>query len=35
MDKAGRLYGVTQAGGDLNCPINPGGGCGVVFVITP
>jgi uncharacterized repeat protein (TIGR03803 family) len=38
-DKAGNLYGMTQGGGNLECPLNPasyygggpGGGCGVVF----
>ena len=35
MDKTGHLYGVTSQGGDLGCPNNPGGGCGVVFKITP
>jgi uncharacterized repeat protein (TIGR03803 family) len=30
-DSAGTLYGTTVAGGDLAC----GGGCGVVFKLTP
>jgi uncharacterized repeat protein (TIGR03803 family) len=30
-DAAGNLYGTTYAGGDLGC----GGGCGVVFKLTP
>jgi uncharacterized repeat protein (TIGR03803 family) len=33
MDAAGNLYGVTAAGGDMNC--SPPEGCGVVFKITP
>jgi uncharacterized repeat protein (TIGR03803 family) len=32
-DAAGNLYGATQAGGDPNCAF--GGGCGVVFKLTP
>ena len=34
LDSAGNLYGSTQAGGDLACPIN-GAGCGVIFKIAP
>jgi len=34
IDAAGNLYGVTYYGGDLNCPLFPGGGCGVVFKIS-
>ena len=34
LDSAGNLYGVTFYGGDLNCPLFPGGGCGVVFKIS-
>lgn len=32
IDKAGNLYGMTKAGGDLNC--NPEG-CGTIFKLTP
>lgn len=32
-DPAGRLYGITQSGGDLNCDF--GVGCGTVFKLTP
>jgi uncharacterized repeat protein (TIGR03803 family) len=32
-DLAGNLYGTTLGGGDLNC--SQGGGCGVVFKLTP
>jgi len=35
LDSAGNLYGSTQAGGDLTCPINGGAGCGVIFKIAP
>jgi uncharacterized repeat protein (TIGR03803 family) len=35
MDKLGNLYGVADAGGDLNCAAGSGQGCGVVFEITP
>jgi uncharacterized repeat protein (TIGR03803 family) len=35
MDKSGNLFGTTSYGGDLSCGINPYGGCGVVFKITP
>lgn len=31
VDKAGNLYGTTEAGGDNGC--NPGYGCGIVFKI--
>lgn len=34
IDSAGNLYGVTLYGGNLNCPLYPGGGCGVVFKIS-
>jgi uncharacterized repeat protein (TIGR03803 family) len=34
QDSAGNLYGVTFYGGDLNCPLLPGLGCGVVFKIS-
>jgi uncharacterized repeat protein (TIGR03803 family) len=33
-DAAGNLYGTTEVGGDLNCPYNPGGGCGTVFQLS-
>src|SRR5215467_6497743 len=33
MDAAGNLYGTTTNGGDTTC--NNGGGCGVVFTLTP
>jgi len=32
-DRAGNLYGITTAGGDLNC--DPGLGCGTVYVLKP
>jgi uncharacterized repeat protein (TIGR03803 family) len=32
-DAAGNLYGTTSSGGDLAC--GGGGGCGVVFKLTP
>jgi uncharacterized repeat protein (TIGR03803 family) len=35
LDSAGNLYGVANAGGDLTCPYNGGGGCGVVFKLDP
>jgi uncharacterized repeat protein (TIGR03803 family) len=35
MDAAGKLYGTTGQGGDLNCAFNGIKGCGVVFKITP
>jgi uncharacterized repeat protein (TIGR03803 family) len=31
QDPDGNLYGTTQYGGDLACPIAPGQGCGIVF----
>jgi uncharacterized repeat protein (TIGR03803 family) len=34
LDNAGNLYGVTFYGGNLNCPIFVGFGCGVVFKIS-
>ena len=34
MDSAGNLYGVTFYGGNLNCPLFAGIGCGVVFKIS-
>ena len=34
MDSAGNLYGVTFYGGNLNCPLLAGVGCGVVFKIS-
>jgi uncharacterized repeat protein (TIGR03803 family) len=36
LDSAGNLYGTTGAGGDAStCPYVPGGGCGVVFELSP
>jgi uncharacterized repeat protein (TIGR03803 family) len=35
LDKAGNLYGTTLEGGWLACPGSGGGGCGVVFRLTP
>ncbi|MBZ5573259.1 MAG: hypothetical protein LAO09_15425 [Acidobacteriia bacterium] len=35
FDSQGNLYGTTPLGGDLSCQLNPGGGCGVVFKLTP
>jgi len=34
MDKSGNLYGTTSSGGDPSC-YRAGGGCGVVFKLTP
>jgi uncharacterized repeat protein (TIGR03803 family) len=34
LDSVGNLYGVTFYGGNLNCPLLPGAGCGVVFKIS-
>lgn len=34
IDSSGNLYGVTFYGGNLNCPLLPGLGCGVVFKIS-
>jgi uncharacterized repeat protein (TIGR03803 family) len=31
LDKAGNLYGTTEAGGETSCPLNGSPGCGVVF----
>ncbi|HKD00943.1 MAG TPA: choice-of-anchor tandem repeat GloVer-containing protein [Terriglobales bacterium] len=33
FDKAGSLYGTTEMAGDIRC--NDGGGCGVIFKLTP
>lgn len=33
-DTSGNLYGYAQWGGDLNCSLNPGVGCGVVFKLS-
>ena len=30
-----RIYGTTAAGGDLNCPLTQGNGCGVVYELSP
>ena len=35
FDSAGNLYGTTVGGGDLACAEGGGGGCGVVFKLTP
>lgn len=35
IDKTGTLYGTTEEGGDLSCPVNNPFGCGVVFRLTP
>jgi uncharacterized repeat protein (TIGR03803 family) len=35
LDRKGNIYGTTLQGGDLNCPDNPGLGCGVVYEISP
>jgi uncharacterized repeat protein (TIGR03803 family) len=32
---AGNLYGTTANGGNLNCPGDPGYGCGAVFKLSP
>jgi uncharacterized repeat protein (TIGR03803 family) len=34
LDSAGNFYGPAFFGGDLNCPLLPGIGCGVVFKLT-
>ena len=34
IDSGGNLYGVAFYGGNLNCPLMPGIGCGVVFKIS-
>lgn len=35
LDSKGNMYGTTLEGGDLNCSDNPGGGCGVVYELSP
>jgi uncharacterized repeat protein (TIGR03803 family) len=35
MDSSGNLYGTTELGGDRNCAVENGNGCGVVFKLTP
>jgi uncharacterized repeat protein (TIGR03803 family) len=35
IDSSGNLYGAALQGGDLNCKIGNGQGCGTVFKITP
>lgn len=35
LDSNGNMYGTTLIGGDLNCADNPGGGCGVVYELSP
>ena len=35
IDTDGTLYGIATAGGDPNCWLNPGDGCGVVWKIKP
>jgi len=35
MDDKGNLYGTAEIGGDLNCVVGGGQGCGVVFKLTP
>ena len=35
LDSAGNLYGPSFYGGDINCPLLPGIGCGVVFRLSP
>lgn len=35
IDRAGNLYGTAAVGGDLNCRLGGGSGCGVLFKITP
>jgi uncharacterized repeat protein (TIGR03803 family) len=34
-DSAGTLYGTTEEGGNKNCTIYPGNGCGTVYELTP
>ena len=35
MDDKGNLYGTAGEGGDVNCKLDVGYGCGVVFELTP
>jgi uncharacterized repeat protein (TIGR03803 family) len=35
QDTQGRIYGATTAGGDLNCPLTEGDGCGVLYELSP
>jgi len=35
LDSKGNLYGTTMLGGDLNCSDNQGGGCGVLYELSP
>ena len=35
LDSKGYMYGTTLEGGDLNCSDDPGGGCGVVYELSP
>jgi uncharacterized repeat protein (TIGR03803 family) len=34
-DRQGNLYGTAAIGGDLQCPLGSGHGCGVIFELTP
>jgi uncharacterized repeat protein (TIGR03803 family) len=34
MDAQGNLYGTTQEGGDITCPLNPQFGCGTVYELS-
>jgi hypothetical protein len=35
VDASGNLYGAAGQGGDLNCSLNKGHGCGTLFRVTP
>jgi len=35
MDGQGNLYGTTLRGGNIQCSLQFGDGCGVVFKVTP
>ena len=35
LDTTGNLYGVTSAGGDPNCTVGEGFGCGTVYELSP
>ena len=35
QDAQGNLYGTTEGGGNLGCPLGFGSGCGIVFELSP
>ncbi len=35
IDAAGNLFGTTNLGGNLSCPLNSGQGCGTIFKLAP